>query len=148
MDFEQRPATAASGQQRATIPPVRLPPGFQSPSTSDADSTLAGFRAVDCPLRRRVDDAFSCDGGSTNIPDDQAQVILSFVQTLLRDKNCFIHFDEFEKLLASKRESAPGPDGLPNSVYRCAGCIGAKFVFAACQTWESRQTGKTTGVSF
>ena len=31
------------------------------------------------------------------------------------------------ELLASKHESAPGFD----SIYRCAGCIGAKFLFAA-----------------
>ena len=43
-----------------TTPPVSLPPGFQSPPVSDADSTLTGFRAVDCPLRLRVDDAFAC----------------------------------------------------------------------------------------
>ena len=39
---------------------VSLPPGFQSPPVSDADSTLTGFRAVDCPLRLRVDDASAC----------------------------------------------------------------------------------------
>ena len=42
-----------------TAPPDSLPPGFQSPPASDADSSLAGFRQVDCPLRLRVDDAFS-----------------------------------------------------------------------------------------
>ena len=41
--------------------------------------------------------------------------------------------DEFEELLASKRESAPGPDGSPYSVYRFAGGIGAKFLFDAYQ---------------
>ena len=38
------------------------------------------------------------------------------------------------ELLASKRESASGPDGLHYSMYRCAGCIGAKFLFAAYQS--------------
>ena len=38
------------------------------------------------------------------------------------------------ELLASKRESASGPDGLHYSIYRCAGCIGAKFLFAAYQS--------------
>ena len=41
-------------------PPVSLPPCVQSPPVSDADSTLTGFRVVDCPLRLRVDDAFAC----------------------------------------------------------------------------------------
>ena len=43
-----------------STPPVSLPPGFRSPSASDADSTFAGFRSFDCPLRLRVEDAFSC----------------------------------------------------------------------------------------
>ena len=42
-------------QRIPTTPPVSLPPGFQSPPTSDADFSLAGFRAVDCPLRLPVD---------------------------------------------------------------------------------------------
>ena len=39
--------------------PVRRPPGVLSPPTSDADDSLAGFRAVDCPMRPRIDDVFS-----------------------------------------------------------------------------------------
>ena len=40
---------------------VSLPPGFQSPPlVSDADCSFSGLRPVDCPLRTRVDDAFSC----------------------------------------------------------------------------------------
>ena len=42
-----------------TTSPVSLPPGSQSPSVSDADSSFAGFRRVDCLMRLRVDDAFS-----------------------------------------------------------------------------------------
>ena len=41
-------------------PPAPLPPGIQSPPAADADSTLTGFRTVDCLLRFRVDDAFAC----------------------------------------------------------------------------------------
>ena len=67
---------------------------------------------------------------STSIPNDRAQIILSFVQPSLRDLTWTVGLDEFEELLASKRESAPGPDGSPNSVYRSAGGIGAKFLFA------------------
>ena len=28
---------------------------------------------------------------------------------------------EFDELTATKKESAPGPDGIPYSMYRCAG---------------------------
>ena len=41
-------------------PPVSLPPGIQSPPASDIGSTLTSFRAVDCPVRLREDDAFPC----------------------------------------------------------------------------------------
>ena len=43
-----------------TTPPVTLPPGFQSPTVSDAESSSSGFRTFDCPMRLRVDDAFAC----------------------------------------------------------------------------------------
>ena len=43
-----------------TTPPVRLPPGIQSPPASDADDSLAEVRAVDCPMGLRIDDVFSC----------------------------------------------------------------------------------------
>ena len=48
-----------------TTPPVCLPPGIQSPPASDADDSLAGFRAVDCPLR--VDEVFLAIGRTTVI---------------------------------------------------------------------------------
>ena len=35
--------------------------------------------------------------------------------------------------MASKNESAPGPDGIPNSLYRCAGGLGSQFLFNACK---------------
>ena len=40
---------------------------------------------------------------------------------------------EFDDLLASKKDSAPGPDGIPYGVYRCAGGLGSKFLFNAYQ---------------
>ena len=46
-------------------------------------------------------------------------------------------WEEFEELLAAKRESAPGPDGLPYSVHRCAGKYGSKFLFVANRVKES-----------
>ena len=39
----------------------------------------------------------------------------------------------WEELLASNRESVPGPDGLTYCVYRSAGGTGSKFLFAAYQ---------------
>ena len=39
----------------------------------------------------------------------------------------------FEELLATKRESAPGPDRLPCSTCRHAGGIGTRFLFEAYQ---------------
>ena len=33
--------------------------------------------------------------------------------------------EEFDTLMSSKKESVPGPDGLPYSVYMCAGGIGS-----------------------
>ena len=58
---------------------------------------------------------------------------LLFVQRAPLALNWTIGLVELEELLASKRESATGPDGLPYSVYRSAGGIGAKFLFAANQ---------------
>ena len=65
---------------------------------------------------------------STSIPNGRAELAPP-------ELICNFRLDEFEErrkeLLASKRESAPGPDGLPCSVSHSAGGIGAKFLFAA-----------------
>ena len=65
---------------------------------------------------------------STSIPNGRAELAPP-------ELICNFRLDEFEErrkeLLASKRESAPGPDGLPYGLYRSAGGIGAKFLFAA-----------------
>ena len=39
--------------------------------------------------------------------------------------------NEFDELIASKKESAPGPDGIPQSLYRCAGGLGSHFLYDA-----------------
>ena len=57
--------------------------------------------------------------------------MLSFVELAPHNLNWIIESIEFEDMLASKRESAPGPGGLPYSVYRSVGGIRAKFLFAA-----------------
>ena len=41
-------------------------------------------------------------------------------------------------MLARKKESAPGPDGLPYSVYRCAGGIGAWLLLKDNETLIAR----------
>ena len=46
-----------------------------------------------------------------------AEMMLSFAQPAPHDKNWADGSVEFEKLLASQRESAPGPDGVPYSVH-------------------------------
>ena len=61
VDLEQLSATAASGQQCAGDPASKLAARHPCRQlTLPVDSTFAGFRAVDCPLRLRVSDAFSC----------------------------------------------------------------------------------------
>ena len=57
----------------------------------------------------------------------------ALVQPSPPDVRWSIELGEFQVLLASKRESAPGADGLPSSVYSSAGGIGAKVLFAAYQ---------------
>ena len=59
VDLEQLSTSVASGRI-PTTPPVSLPPGILAPPASDIGGTLTGFRAVDCPVRLRVDYAFSC----------------------------------------------------------------------------------------
>ena len=35
--------------------------------------------------------------------------------------------------METKKESAPGPDGVPYSIYKCAGGLGFLFLFNACK---------------
>ena len=58
---------------------------------------------------------------------------LRFVQQALDDINWTIDQAEFDDLLALKKDSAPGPDGIPYGVYRCAGGLGSKFLYRACR---------------
>ena len=63
----------------------------------------------------------------------QHEETLRFVQQAPNDINWTIDRAEFDDLLASKKDSAPGPDGIPYGVYRCAGGLGSKFLFNAYQ---------------
>ena len=46
---------------------------------------------------------------------------------------------EFDDLLALKKDSAPGPDGIPCGAYRCAGGLGSKFLFDAYKAVVGRR---------
>ena len=54
-----------------------------------------------------------------------------FNKLLMTDINWTIDLAEFDDLLALKKDSAPGPDGIPYGVYRCAGGLGSKFLYRA-----------------
>ena len=41
--------------------------------------------------------------------------------------------NEFDELMAIRKESAPGPDVSPYSLYRCAGGLGSTISFKAYQ---------------
>ena len=63
----------------------------------------------------------------------QHEEILRFFQQALDDINWTIDQAGFNDLFALKKDSAPGPDGIPYGVYRCAGGLGSKFLFDAYQ---------------
>ena len=52
------------------------------------------------------------------------QNVLEFLQWTI-DKQ------EFDEMIATKKESAPGPVGIPHGIYRCAGGLGSRFLFNA-----------------
>ena len=57
--------------------------------------------------------------------------ILRYVQHPPDDISWTIDQAECDELLALKKDSAPGPAGIPYRVYRCAGGLGSKFLFHA-----------------
>ena len=54
----------------------------------------------------------------------QYENILRYVQKATDDIRWESDRNEFDELMATNKESAPGPDGIPYSFYRCAGGIG------------------------
>ena len=62
---------------------------------------------------------------------DQHEDILRYVRHAPDDRCWTINKAEFDDLLALKKDSAPGPDGIPFSAYRCAGGLGSQFLFNA-----------------
>ena len=59
------------------------------------------------------------------------EAILRYVQKAPDDIRWKIDRNEFDELVASKKESAPGPVGLPKNLYRCAGGLGSQFLHKA-----------------
>ena len=57
--------------------------------------------------------------------------ILRYVQKAPGDIRWVIDQNEFDELMASKKESAPGRDGIPYSFYRRAVGLGSRFLFCA-----------------
>ena len=52
------------------------------------------------------------------------ETILGYVQKAPDDIQLEIDRHEFDETMASKKESPPGPDGIPHSIYRCARGLG------------------------
>ena len=61
------------------------------------------------------------------------ETILEYVQKTPDDIRWETDKNECDELLATKKESAPGPDGIPYSLYRCAGGLGSTFLFKVYQ---------------
>ena len=61
------------------------------------------------------------------------ETILGHVQKAPDDIRWEIDRHEFDEMMASKKVSAPGPDGIPYSIYKCAGGLGSQFLFNVCK---------------
>ena len=59
----------------------------------------------------------------------QYENILRYVQKALDDIRWVIDKNEFDELMATKKESVPGPDGIPYSFHMCAGGLGSRILF-------------------
>ena len=61
----------------------------------------------------------------------QYEHILRYVQKAPDDIHWTIDQTEFDELIATKKDSALGPDGIPYGAYGCAGGLGSQFLFNA-----------------
>ena len=61
------------------------------------------------------------------------ETLLDYVQKAPDNTQREIDQHEFDEMIATKTESAPGPDGIPYSIYWCAGGLGSQFLFIACK---------------
>ena len=57
------------------------------------------------------------------------ETILQYVQKAPDDIRWEIDRNEFDELMATKKESAPGPDGIPYGAWRCAGGLVSQLLF-------------------
>ena len=64
----------------------------------------------------------------------QYENVLRYVQKAPDDICWVTDKNEFDELMATKKESAPGSDGIPNSFYRCAGGLGSAGSVQRIQT--------------
>ena len=64
---------------------------------------------------------------------NEYETILDYVQKAPEDIQWIKVKQELDEMLATEKESAPGPDGIPKSMYRCAGGLGSRFLFNACR---------------
>ena len=56
---------------------------------------------------------------------------MRYVQKDPDDTRWVIDKDDFDELMATQKESAPGPEGIPHSLCRCAGKLGSQVLFNA-----------------
>ena len=61
----------------------------------------------------------------------QFEDILRFVQKAPDDIRWTVDKTDFDELIARKKGSAPGPDGIPCGAYKCAQNVGSQFLFNA-----------------
>ena len=62
------------------------------------------------------------------------ETIPGFVQKAPEDIQWTIDKQEFNEIIATKKESPPGPDGFPYGIHICAGGFGFRFLFNACKS--------------
>ena len=85
------------------------------------------------PLENEDDqvEGFVCIGEPFFQRHHQHEEILRYVQQAPDDIRWTIDRTEFDKLIVRKKDSAPGPDGIPYGAYKCAGNLGSQFLFDA-----------------
>ena len=73
-------------------------------------------------------------GSDERLRRHQHENILRYVQKAPDDIHWTIDRTEFDEIISLKKDSAPGPDGIPYGPYRCAGEereLGSHFLFNA-----------------
>ena len=73
---------------------------------------------------------------SKHVSKAEASPVSRFVQKAPDDIRWTINRTDFNELIAVKKDSAPGLDGIPYGAYRCAGSLGSQFLFNAYRSLE------------